>query len=84
MCDISDQNPHISDVLIQAKTNVIANDYCEELTIGTIISTHVCAGEGMPNACSVSDVISSEGMPNACSVSDVIKRRGDAQRLLGK
>lgn len=49
------QDEWIPDQLQEALVEAITNEECRELQIGYIRDSHICAGTGMPNACSVSN-----------------------------
>lgn len=46
------QDDWIPDALQEAQVEAITNEQCRELQIGYIRDSHICAGTGMPNACS--------------------------------
>lgn len=47
----------IPEVMQEAKVEAISNEQCQNV-YGTIVTeNHICAGTGMPNACSVSIMI---------------------------
>jgi len=48
----------IPEILQEGLVDSISNEECNEIHFGFIRDTHICAGTGTPNACSVSILIS--------------------------
>ena len=49
----SGRDDWIPDILQEANVPIPSNEWCLEAHIGYIRDTHICAGTGYPNACSV-------------------------------
>jgi hypothetical protein len=46
------RDDYIPAILQEAKVEAISNERCEQINFGYIRDSHICAGTGMPNACS--------------------------------